>query len=408
MVKIEHFSLKGYKNVKEADISFNNFNVIIGANNSGKSNFLQSISFLNYVINGATDEVEKDFNEGFYQSFYKTPEPSIDLSALNENTKHGQIEFKLKFSNSETNSSFTYHLELEYKEEVLAATKYKIKAESLEIKENGKPGKAVNVFNRVKEHVKYGVELPKLGFSVVPDYFSIVRLLKLLPKKGLYLDAIDSLSKILKTPTFYFSNTELMKSEFSERLNVFNGRTIAFDLEQEIINLAETDRWGIFKSALKSVLNIDEAFVITYIVRHDASDNKKLVYLEQFGIRKTVRQLSDGSILVLALITKVLNSENDIYFIEEPENSTHPKALIDLIHFLQSFSESKQFVITSHSIPLLNKTRIDDIITSVVGNDGRSEIQNVKDQKELKSRLKSSHVNFSDELFFVNHEDEFE
>jgi predicted ATP-dependent endonuclease of OLD family len=87
--------------------------------------------------------------------------------------------------------------------------------------------------------------------------------------------------------------------------------------------------------------------------------------------------------------------------IEEPENSIHPKALVDLFSFIKSFSESKQFIITSHSITLINKARIDEIIVSTIKENGLCEFYNVNDQKDLRNRLKKSRTSFSDELFFA-------
>ena len=68
----------------------------------------------------------------------------------------------------------------------------------------------------------------------------------------------------------------------------------------------------------------------------------------------------------------------------------------------KSFSISKQFIITSHSIALLNKSKINEVIISSVDEKGYSQLFNVISQKDLKARLRQSHVNFSDELFFNN------
>lgn len=134
----------------------------------------------------------------------------------------------------------------------------------------------------------------------------------------------------------------------------------------------------------------------------------KFVRFQHAQSSKSLTDLSDGSILLIALIVKVLNSDHDIFFIEEPENSTHPKALMDLVAFLQSFSESKQFIITSHSIVLLNKSKLEQIITSRADSNGMSEFENVNSRKELKARLRSGVSSFADELFFEQTEEEFD
>ncbi|MET2984820.1 AAA family ATPase [Aureibaculum conchae] len=417
MIKLDSYNLMGYKNILEAKLSFNDINVIIGPNNSGKSNFIQSISFINFIINSAsTDDLERFFRDGFYGAYFKEIIPMSDLFL--EDSNEFDISFSLKFSNTDTNRVFNYNLEIQAEEDLFDVS-YKINNESLDAKEINKPGKAESVFKREGQKVTFGAKLSKTSLlEDVPDFFSVVRVLKLVLKAesdsdSAYLDAINSLNSIVKTPIFYFSNLELLKSDSADRLNHYNGRVVAFELEEEIINLESTNNWGIFKEALNNILNIDEVVVREY--RYANEDNKskrrrrKFLNFNHFGTRKAIRNFSDGTVLIIALITKVLSSDNDLFFIEEPENSTHPKALIDLFSFIKSFSTHKQFVLTSHSIAILNKTKTENIIVSSVDERGKSTLYNISNRKELRKRLKQGQINFSDELFFGNiDEDEFE
>ena len=236
MIKLEEYKLTGYKNILDADLSFQNVNVIIGANNSGKSNFIQSISFLNFLINTAsTDDLENYFKNGFHKTYFRELMPTTnDLEKFP--FKH-KISFSLKFSNSITNRIFNYFLELEVSED-LFETSYIIKKESLDTKESNKPGQAISVFKRDGNKVKYGSKLTKTGlFEGLPSHFSVIRILKLVLNTDTksYTDAVNSLNSIIKTPIFYFSNLELLKTENSDRLDFHNGRVVSFELEEEII-----------------------------------------------------------------------------------------------------------------------------------------------------------------------------
>ncbi|MFZ4797434.1 MAG: AAA family ATPase [Bacteroidia bacterium] len=411
MIKIEEIKIKGYKNIESASLTFNNFNVIIGANNSGKSNFIQTISFLNYVINSSLDDVEKAFSNGFISTNFNDIIPKSTFDNILVERK-GLISFELLFSNSETNRLFTYLLELDWSDEFLSDTVFKIKTEKLDVKELNKPGKSSIIFKREYERVKYGTEFSKMDIiEKIPNHFSVIRLLKIIAKiKDEYKDAIDSLNSIIRTPIFYFSHIELLKAE-KERVNAFNGRVVSFELENDIISLESNVNWDIFKDALKSILRIEDVNV--YLLGGDNKNEKipksKFIYFMHNKVMKSLNQFSDGTLLIIALITKILTSKNNLFLIEEPENSTHPKALIDLLFFLKSFSENVQFIITSHSIAILNKTKIEEIIASSINENGQSELFNVSSRKELKNKLKNSRVNFSDELFFnLEEKDEFE
>ncbi|WP_025668141.1 AAA family ATPase [Aquimarina megaterium] len=415
MIKLEKYKLTGYKNIREADLSFNNINVIIGPNNAGKSNFIQSISFINFIINTAsTDDLEKYFNNGFYKTHFDEIVPISDL--FSNEPKDFDISFSFRFINTDTNRIFNYILEIEGKEDLFDIS-YKIKNESLDAKEINKPGKAESIFKRNGNKVVFGSKLSKTSlFEDVPNYFSVIRVLKLvlgIDNDSSYLDAVNSLNSIVKTPIFYFSNLELLKADNNDRLNFYNGRVVSFELEEEIIKLQTTNSWDIFKEALYDILDIHKIEVdeLPSFEDDDKTKRKKHKFLSfyHFNTRKGLRNFSDGTILIIALITKVLSSKNDLFFIEEPENSTHPKALIDLFSFIKSFSENKQFVLTSHSIAILNKTKTENIIIGSVDEEGKSTLYNISNRKELKKRLKQGQINFSDELFFGNlEEEEFE
>ncbi len=240
--------------------------------------------------------------------------------------------------------------------------------------------------------VKYGSDFSKMGvLEKVPNHFSVIRLLKIISEvKEDYKDAIDSFNEILRTPIFYFSHIELLKSD-KERLNSFNGRVVSFELEQEIVALEESKKWNIFKESIKDILNIEDVDVMKFggESKKDKIPLTKHLHFTHNGTYKTLNQFSDGTLLIIALVTKILSTKNHLFLIEEPENSTHPKALIDLISFLKSFSENAQFIITSHSIAILNKTRIEDIIANSINNKGLSEFYNVVSRRDLKTKLKN-------------------
>lgn len=412
MVKLNNVRIKGYKNILNADLSFSNFNVIIGPNNSGKSNFIQALSFLNYIINSSLDEIEDAFNSSFFKTSFKEiiPFRSIEEMPDSEEFRQGVISFELAFSNIITKREFNYLIVFEWSDSLFDST-IKIKNEKLTVKSFGKPGKASSIFTRDYESVAYGIEFAKSAqIKKLPDHFSVVRLLKIFPEVSEdYKDALDSFNKLLISPTFYFSHIELLKSE-KDRINSINGRVVSFELEKNIIELENSNKWEIFNDAIRNILGISS--VLIYRFKSSADEklpDSKHLYFDHNRILKSINQFSDGTVLIIALITKVLTSNNPLILIEEPENSIHPKALIDLMNFVRSYSEKVQFIISSHSIPLLNNTTLDEIIASSISERGQCEFYNVSSKKELKNKLKKSCVNFSDELFFsLDEEDEFE
>jgi len=411
MIKIDHIEISGYKNISSANLDLGNFNVIIGPNNSGKSNFVQTIPFLNYVINSSLDDVENSFSNAFYLLLFNNIIPLVsieDYLITFDKSRSGIIKFILVISNTSTNRIFNYSIEIEWENQGFNS-QLKIKSEKLDVKDINKPGKASSIFSRKYNIVNYGSEfLRKNIIKDVPVYSSAIRVLKIFREVSEdYKDAIDSLDEILKTPIFYFSHIELLRPD-KERLNAFNGRVVAFELEQEIILLEQSEKWFIFKEAIKNILQIEDSTVFSFGEK-EKNHETRFLYFTHYRTSKKLADFSDGTILIIALIAKILSSKSNLFLIEEPENSVHPKALIDLINFIRSFSENVQFIITSHSIALINKTKIEEIIASSVDGEGASMFYNISSRKDLKNRLKRSLVNFSDELFFsADENNEFE
>jgi predicted ATPase len=124
------------------------------------------------------------------------------------------------------------------------------------------------------------------------------------------------------------------------------------------------------------------------------------VFITHLNSVKDIFELSDGSILLIALITKLLTSPYILFLVEEPENSLHPKALVDLIKFMRSFEEEKQFIIATHSITIINEVEPEDVIIAQIDENGNSDISRVSDIKELKKKLKSGYIDFSERIFF--------
>ena len=50
MIKITKISAKNFKSFKELNIDFSKFTVIVGANASGKSNFVRALKFIKDIM----------------------------------------------------------------------------------------------------------------------------------------------------------------------------------------------------------------------------------------------------------------------------------------------------------------------------------------------------------------------
>lgn len=91
---LNHVKIEGFKSIKSLDLAMNPINILIGANGSGKSNFISVFTFLRHLSEGRLQNyVEK---QGFANTFFhfgakNTQVISIDIS-VGMNGYHVQFE----------------------------------------------------------------------------------------------------------------------------------------------------------------------------------------------------------------------------------------------------------------------------------------------------------------------------
>lgn len=407
MVLIEKIEISNYKNIGHTALILTSFNVIVGANNSGKSNFVQVLSFLDFVINGAIANVEEGFESGFFAEPFKQILPGI---AIQEQQQKLVQCFSIQLKNTKTKEVYVYSLELNWKFHAPGIFKGAISSEILTKKDSSKTGKAPVLFQRNTQKVTFGEEIKEAiatkEFDKVSPHHSVFRMLKIFSNAFSFSKIFDL---VFKAPILYLSNIEINRRE--NRLDIFDGRIISTDLNKEIQELEDSPKYTILKEVLKDILGITD--LKGAWIENNASGSKnekkdKIYYFNHLGARKFLSNLSDGSLNIIAIVVKILNLKQDIILIEEPENSLHPKALQLLIQFILNYENEKQFIITTHSIALLNMVKYTDVVVAKCNNQGISDLQRISDQKELVQQLKKGYVDFSDVIFFGHNTSDIE
>ncbi len=396
---INNILVKNFKNIKYANLKMNNFNVFVGPNNSGKSNFMQIFPFLDFIINKDINDVKNAFNKGIF--------PNIGIiRSLQKNIDKGQIEISLNFSDSEKKQIYSYMIAIDWLKLSDEENAYhKIIKESLSFKKSNKTGPFITLFTRNRNKTKINPKYSKPIEALVKsnsDFLSLVRVFSMIHNDlNPFSEVTESLNLIVKTNIFYFSNIELFQSEKNRREIDNMGRTISYNLENLLFDLKDTPKIKMLENVLNSILNITS--IIPIRIKEEELKIKeeiKFILIHIFEEVRLLSELSDGSILLIALLTKVLTCENCVIIFEEPENSLHPKALIELIKFIRIFEEEKQFIITTHSLALINTISPQDTIVAQISNNGLSTLSRVSDSKEIIRKLKKGYLDFSDYIMF--------
>ena len=404
MIKLENMQVQNFKNILSADLPFEKVTIIVGENGSGKSNILSAIPALNYIINAAIPEVEQSF---------QLAGPLGSIGSIGKKVSNFRLEdlsnpvaIALDFLNTEANTVYTYEMRLERYTSftvpeasslVYHSLHMKIAYESFTYKSKSQTGKAISILKRVGNDIQFGDGVKKAGALItwLDDSTSAIRYLNLIKANisDEYKQAMEALFSVLNSNIYYLSSQLLKGGEID---GVSESRVIDFNLTEEIFAYQESPFWPAYKSAVKSILSFDD---INAVDLKDYGINLKSLYIHQDKILKSLHELSDGTIVLLGLITKIFFDSSDIFFIEEPENSIHPLALQRLVELMREHSVAKQFIMTTHSPYLLNMIRPEEVRVAEIQDSGLSTISKLPDVKGIKKKLAKHFMSFGDIVF---------
>jgi predicted ATPase len=402
MVKLERIYVQNYKNIAEADLELGNMNVIVGENGSGKTNLLSVIPFLNFIINGDINHVKEGFSRGLSMPIFG--------EIMNIKTFKDPMLIRIEFTGTESNLFYSYEIQTKLfltQEDPSANHNFmkfntysKVVFESFSYKSKTKTGKANTIFKRTGNEISYGEGIRKGDaiISNIDEHSSVMRLLNLIKSSdniaNVYKDSIYALDSIFYSNIYYLS-PQVLKRNVKDLSN--STRILGFDIDWVIASMNYLLDYLDYKKALKEILGITNIESSPLLITDPLMGYYTVI--NQNGKSKNLHELSDGSIVLLALITKIFSDSSDIFFIEEPENSIHPRALYELMKLIREKSLDKQFIITTHSPYLLNMIKPEEVLVAEIQDDGLSKISKLPNVKAIKKKLAKSFMSFGDIVF---------
>jgi len=393
IMKLSKLTVSGYKNLIDCTFEMNNFNVLIGSNNSGKSNLLEIFSILDLLINGSDES--KD-------SIFKGNPRELGI-IKNKSLPSLFIELEYNEQVDKDTYNYLYSIELEYenvklnKNVLVPINNARILKETFRYKNIKLPGRHSTVFERNDNDVQklprqiiQKVDKKEPVISLISKIKDINDVLKPEVQKG-----IELLGYICKTPIIYNSPNEIRNSFFAQNENIVRyGKVLAVPLGEGVHKVLNSKECSVYKDILDEVLDIKD------INTFDFNDIKFVTVTYDNNLTSSIQQLSDGTLIALSIITYLFTKKFPIIAIEELENSLHPKLLKKLIFLLKNDFSETQIIITTHSPILLNLVQIDDVSVITKNKNGAASIFRVKDKKDLVKKLDNPLSSFGD-IFYV-------
>jgi len=373
----------GYKNLFECHLALNQTTIIVGSNNSGKSNFLELFKLLSDLHFGGQDARER------IQQRIVLDE-TIDIKVAGTIQNQGgplyDVAYKLSLKVGRGSEKSRLH----------------IIAESFDYKQKSSPGVAKQVFHR-KENILW-LRFPSNKFkrydisAEVPAY-AVIRA-SFEPEK--------TQAETLQRLALYFDFLEYFKT------TVFSAHKINADYDKEIEKALEfiaplqenkSPDFEKFSRAFTDILGFSRLQIFDVARDVKGLDIKSKIFL-CFVFQEPERpmyigNLSDGSKILFLMLYNIFIKKSPLICVEEPEIGLHPGALNKLLKIFLSGDGASQALITTHSAYLLNLLDPKNVFLMEGTGSGKSTLTPASKIKDLEARLKGKYVNFGD-LFADN------
>lgn len=398
-------TLENYKNIKNAHLDLKPINILVGSNNSGKSNFLNYPKVLNNLFSGGSDKTlfENSFGGGFNE---KPPLHKFILAyevfALEEPEVIFDCEYSLVIQPRYWMSGNEGQIQIEptviieelyeYKQSTKTGPPIKFVG-----RETGKFKLSKGISNNIKtEEIKSSVTISELFNTVVSGLDELHLSILNGPIEFSKISSLSAHEVGVEVTSSNIRDIYNFRASSREKSEIFE-ETFCKMLDFSSIEIERIETKTSKKRNVQLTLEMgdveDSAVYWAWAVR-----NGKYYHLQD---------LSDGSKLMLKLLYKLFNNEDSLVLIDEPEIGLHPKALKIFFESIADYISDKKVIIATHSTYLLKLIDWRLITISELDGDGKNYFKNAKDIPNLAERLKSKYVNFGD-LLAENFKDDFD
>jgi predicted ATPase len=407
---MKDLQVSNFKSFRSARIErMGRFNVIIGANASGKSNFIQIFRFLRDIANhGLNNAISLQGGSGYVRNtrlpiseamrFRILYDAGLELKRKNVAIRIHDVvyEFAIRFharGKGFTVVEDTLKKSLEFF--ALSGPDGKTGRASL--------GRGQSVLTNRRGKIGYRLDLPR-HVSLDPDDIvpAFLRDERLRP---------DSL--LLETPFFEFVHRF---EKFFERMAIYDfdprlpkksvSVTGKRDLEEDGSNLAlvlkditaDREKKRKFTNLIRNALPFVEDLNVEKLGDSSLLFKLREVYSRNLYFPADV--VSDGTIMITALIIALYFEDKSLIIIEEPEKSLYPFLIPKIVTMMKEAAENRQILVSTHHPEIVKCAELENIILISRGREGFSTVSKPGERKEVRAFLENE-VGIED-LFIQN------
>lgn len=395
---IKKLKVENFKSFKEIDVELGNFNVIIGANASGKTNFVKLLQFLKHL---STEELEDAISLAggteYFRNLKLQSDKPFSLNAVLELNFDTIYSFNLNMEGFKINE-MNYLLKFIFKEE---KPFFQILEENLLFKANitkyNKKTEEIKFFNtgelkyqrnKGKLNVNFSTTIPIKVEEFAPAFMKYENLpenITFFQLPGLFL--FSGYGKInMDEARFYEFNPKTCKSpsKLENKIKLEeDGSNLAKKLEQILKDEEDKNK---FINIMTYILDFTKDFKTEREFDGSISYNILEKYSDQY---LPSIFLSDGTVNITALVIALFFEDEPLAVFEEPDRGIHPYVISRLVELMKEASAKKQIIITTHNPQILKYTDPEDLLLISRDKDGFSKITRPIENQEIRDFLEN-------------------
>jgi len=401
---IKRIRVKNFKSFKDLEVELGKFNLLIGANASGKSNFIRIFEFLRDIVkHGLDNAISMQGGSEYLRNINIGPSEDFSLEVVSDQAFREFIPTRekgiLRMKTFETIYKFTINFNKRgsgfkiVEDKITQKCKFfRLERQKGKLQEKEELGEGEILFSNVKGKLKVDTKLPE-GLTITEDYlFPRFSREENLQSKKLLMEFplfrfMPSSEAIFGSISIYDFDPKLPKKavpitgkmELEE-----NGENLAIVLKN-ILEDKEKERKlsNLVRDLLPFVNKLDiEKF----------ADKSLLFKLEEVYAQKQYLPaplISDGTINITDLIIALYFEKKLLTIIEEPERNIHPSLISGVVQMLKEASQKKQIIVTTHNPEMVRHTDLESILLISRDKEGFSTISRPFEKEEVKTFLQN-------------------
>jgi predicted ATPase len=396
---ITNIKVSNFKSFKDLDLNLGRFNVVIGANAAGKSNFVEIFRFLRTLednilsdaisLHGGRDSI---LNKRLGSSEPLRMRATSDRQVLwgggwvNLQVHETTYDFCLQITSPPDgilikDDHFTQKLRTRIDDEDVEMTldilmsegKRKLEISPQDVVDRVKRDGTLSAYSAIytpRQHLEALSAMVELWTSkallIHRSFFGFIGPLEDSPFGQVGVYDIDP--HAVKKPHDTSGRASLEE----------NGENLALVLKNI---LADPEKSRRFHNLLRDIL----PFAVEIGTEQYVGTSLLLKLREKYYEDALLANLlSDGTVDGTALITLLYFEDKDVVIIEEPERNIHPHLISRLLEMMKDASKNKQVIITTHSPEVVKHAGLENILLISRDKDGFSTISKPSEKEEVR------------------------